>query len=183
MKKLLKAHPLLKYGFLIIVVIVWYNFLFQPLINKIEEYNLKAQRLENRIKRLSSTLKGTKNLDKKIADAEKKLAYLKKKLIPGSSLQIVTSNLQDLLLKQAADAGLDVVTYKTSSKRKWRGYTLAVVNLTVKSDTKKLVQYLKGLEDQQKAIRIRSINIVKVTGRNPYLKVRMDIEALYFGRS
>ncbi len=179
MKRLFQANPLLKYGLLIIIVIIWYSFLFQPMLNSIEENRIKAQRLENRLKRLSSTLKGTKNLDKRLADARKRLERRKRQTIPGASHQIVTSNLQDLLLKKAADAGLDVVTYKTSSKKKWRNYALAVVNLTVKSDTNKLVQYLKSLADTRKALRIRSINIVTVRGRNPHIRVRMDVEALY----
>ncbi len=179
MKRLFQANPLLKYGLLMILVIIWYGFLFQPMMNGIEENRIKAQRLENRLKRLTSTLRRTKNLDKRLADARKGLERRKRQLVPGANHQIVTSNLQDMLLKKAADAGLEVVTYKTSSRKKWRNYTLAVVNLTVKSDTNKLVQYLKSLEDTQKAIRIGSINIVTVRGRNPHIRVRMDVEALY----
>ncbi len=179
MKRLFQANPLLKYGLLILLVIMWYIFLFQPMKNAIEENRFKAQRLENRLKRLRSTLKSVKNLDKRLANARKGLEQRKKKLIKGANHQLVTSNLQDMLLKKASDVGLEVVTYKTASKKKWRNYTLAVVNLTVKADTNKLVKYLKSLEDMQKAIRIGSINIVTVRGRNPYLRVRMDVEALY----
>jgi hypothetical protein len=118
-------------------------------------------------------------VEQRIKQSEKQLAASTRDVVEGRTTQLVASNLQDMLLKAASEAEMEVVTYKTSRVRKWRNYQLAVATFTVKTDTRKLVQFLKALEDDRRAFRLHSINVVKVQGRNPHLRVSIEVEALF----
>ncbi len=170
--------PFLRYGILIIVVILWYSFIYDPLSRKLENKTLQVESQTARIRLINKEFKKLRGVNDKIKLAKSKLERLKKQLLPGDTPQVVASNLQDLLLKKASEAGLEVVTYKTSRSRHWRDYQLAVSTFTVKTDTAKLVGFLNLLERAGKEYRIYNINIIKVRGRKPYLRVNLEVEAL-----
>lgn len=170
--------PFLRYGILIIVIILWYSFIYDPLSRNLKDRMLQVESQAARIHLINKEFKRLRGVNGRIDQAKSRLARLQKQLVPGDTPQVVASNLQDLLLKKASEAGLEVVTYKTSRSRQWRDYQLAVSTFTVKTDTAKLVGFLNLLEKAGKAYRIYSINIIKVRGRHPYLRVNLEVEAL-----
>lgn len=179
------GSPVLRYGILVIVLILWQSLIWEPLSQKREEMDTKIEVQEQKIDRLDRELRRNRGLDQEINQTRQKLSALTKDRIPGNTSQLVASNLQDMLLKRASEADLEVITYKTARERKWRGRELAVATFTVKTDTRKLVRFLKLLEDDRRVFRVYSINVVKVEGRAPHLRVSLEVEALFLqeGRS
>jgi type II secretory pathway component PulM len=171
--------PILWYGLLVIVLILWYSLVWEPLSQKLGEMDAKIETQEQKIDRLDREIRRNREVDQEIKQAGQKLSALTKNRIPGDTPQLVASNLQDMLLKRASEADLEVITYKTARERKWRGRELAVTTFTVKTDTRKLVHFLKLLEDDRRVFRVYSINVVKVEGRNPHLRVSLEVEALF----
>ncbi len=173
-----KKSITIRYGILIICLICWYSLIWDPLSAKVEELEQQVSTQQERIARLEAKLKASSNLEARLKQTKRQLEAAKKNLIPGTSPQLVASTLQNVVLKKASELDVEVVTYKTGSVRTWKDYKLAVVTFTVKTDTKKLVELLKSLQKDKRLYRIQNLNIVKVRGRNPHLRVRFDVEAL-----
>ncbi len=174
-----KRSPLLRYGLLVIGLILWYSLIWNPLSGKIEELDSRLETQEAKIGRLKRDIKRHRGVDQRVIQSERRLATALKGLMPGDTPQLVASNLQDILLKMASKADLQVITYKTGRVSKWRGYQLAVATFSAKTDTRKLVKFLKLLDDDHRVFRIQNINLVKVKGRDPYLRVNLEVEALF----
>jgi hypothetical protein len=174
-----KRSPLLRYGLLVIGLILWYSLIWNPLSGKIEELDSRLETQEAKIGRLKRDIKRHRGIDQRVIQSERRLATALKGLMPGDTPQLVASNLQDILLKMASKADLQVITYKTGRVSKWRGCQLAVATFSAKTDTRKLVKFLKLLDDDHRVFRIQNINLVKVKGRNPHLRVNLEVEALF----
>jgi hypothetical protein len=174
-----KRSPLLRYGLLVIGLILWYSLIWNPLSGKLEELDSRLETQEAKIGRLKRDIKRHRGVDQRIIQSERRLATALKGLMSGDTPQLVASNLQDILLKMASKADLQVITYKTGRVSKWRGYQLAVATFSAKTDTRKLVKFLKLLDDDHRVFRIQDINLVKVRGRDPYLRVNLEVEALF----
>ncbi len=171
--------PLLRYGILAIVVIVWYSFVWDAVSSRTEMLRETLEAKEAKVQRLQAKLKKNSGLESKLKNAERQYTALEKRLLPGDTIQIVASNLQDMLNTAAAEAGLEVTTYRTIKGRKWRKKQLAAVRLTLKGDTAKLVKFLELIKKKNKIVRINSLNVVKVSGRKPYLRINIEAEALF----
>lgn len=174
-----KRSPLLRYGLLIIGLILWYSLAWAPLSGKIEELDSRLETHEAKIGRLKRDIKRYRGVDQRIVQSEQRLTNALKGIILGDTPQLVASNLQDILLKMASEADLQVITYKTGRVRKWRGYQLAVATFSARTDIRKLVNFLKLLDDDHRVFRIQSISVVKVRGRNSHLRVNLEVEALF----
>jgi len=133
------GSPLLRYGFLVIGLILWYSLAWAPLSGKIEELDSRIEVQEAKIGRLKRDIKRHRGVDQRIVQSKRRLTVAVKGLMPGDTPQLVASNLQDTLLKMASEAGLQVITYKTGRQRKWRDYQLAVAIFSAKTDIRKLV--------------------------------------------
>jgi hypothetical protein len=174
-----KRSPILRYGLLVIGFILWYSLIWNPLSGKIKELDSRLEIQEAKIGHLKREIKRHRGVDQRVIQSEQRLATAVKGLIPGDTPQLVASNLQDILLKMASEADLQVITYKTGRVRKWRGYQLAVANFSAKTDIRKLVNFLKLLDKDRRVFRIESISVVKVRGRDPHLRVNLEMEALF----
>ncbi|NOR05982.1 MAG: hypothetical protein GQ575_06715 [Deltaproteobacteria bacterium] len=174
-----RRSSVLRYGLLVIGLILWYSLAWAPLSGKIEELDSRLETQEAKIGRLKRDIKRHRGIDKRVMQSERRLATAVKGRMPGDTPQLVASNLQDILLKMASEADLQIITYKTGRVRKWRGYQLAVATFSAKTDIKKLVKFLKLLDDDRRVFRIQSISVVKVKGRSPHLRVNLEVEALF----
>ncbi len=170
--------PLLRYGILVIVVILWYSLVWDGITSRTETLRENLEVKQAKVERLQAKLKKNTGLEAKLRNAEKQYAALEKRLLPGDTIQVVASTLQDMLNTAAAEAGLEVTTYRTIKGRKWRKKGLAAVRLTLKGDTAKLVKFLELINKKKKIVRINNLNIVKVSGRKPYLRINIEAEAL-----
>ncbi len=174
-----KRSPLLRYGILLIVFILWYSLVWDTIETRTAALKETLEVKEAKVARLQAKLRKNSGLDAKLKNAEKQYAALQKRMLPGSNPQIVASSLQDMMNSAAAEAGLEVTTYRTVKGRKWRNIPVASVRLTLKGNTEKLVKFLELLRKQNKIVRINSLNIVKVSGRKPYLRINIEAEALW----
>ncbi len=178
MIKLEGNNPALRYGLIILAVILWHVILLHPLAKKISSLKTQLQAESARIERLKKDLKQLRDVDKKLQRARNSLDKAMTGLVPGDTPQLVASSLQDLLLKKAAELNVEVVTYKTGPVRKWKDYHLAVVTFTLNTDTRKLVQFLQSLQEEDKLYRIQGMNILHIRGKGSHLRVRLEFEAL-----
>jgi len=169
---------MLRYGLLAIALILWYSLLWDPLAAKLADIDMRIETQEARIDQLNRELRRYRGVDQRLKQAEQQRSQAIGMLVPGNVPQLVASNLQDMLLKKASEAGLEVVTYKTAPVRKWREYQLAVATFTVKASTRKLVHFLRLLQEERMIFRTHSINVVKVQGRDQHLRVSLEVEAL-----
>jgi len=170
--------PLLRYGILAIAIILWYSLVWDGIASRTEMLRESLEAKQAKVQRLQAKLKKNSGLETKLRSAEKQYAALEKRLLPGNTTQIVASTLQDMLNTAAAEAGLEVTTYRTIKGRKWRKKELAAVRLTLKGDTAKLVKFLEIIRKKNSIVRINNLNIVKVSGRKPYLRINIEAEAL-----
>jgi hypothetical protein len=174
-----KRSPILRYGLLVIGLVLWYSLIWNPLSGKIEELDSRLEIQEAKIGHLNRDIKRHRGVDQRVMQSKQRLTTAVKGLIPGDTSQLAASNLQDILLKIASEADLEVITYKIGRVRKWRGYQLAVANFSAKADIRKLVNFLKLLDKDNRVFRIQSISVVTVRGRDPYLRVNLEVEALF----
>lgn len=176
--KMSDKSPVLRYGILAIVIIVWYSFVWDQIDHRIEVLKETIEVKDAAVVRLQAKLKKNSGLEAKLKQEMRLYAALEKRLLPGATPQIVASNLQDLLNTSATEAGLEITTYRTIKGRKWNKRRLAAVRLTFKGDTSMLVKFLELIRKRNSLIRISNMNIVKVSGRKPYLRINIEAEAL-----
>lgn len=176
--KMNDKSPVLRYGILAIIIIVWYSFVWEQIAGRTDILKEAIEVKSATVTRLQAKLKKNSGLETKLKKEMRLYAALEKRLLPGTNPQIVASNLQDLLNTAAAEAGLEVTTYRTIKGRKWRKKQLAAVRLTLKGDTSALVKFLELISKKNSLIRISNMNIVKVNGRKPYLRINIEAEAL-----
>ncbi len=174
-----RRNIVLRYGLLVIILILWYSLVWGPLSGKIEDTDTKIEAQKIKIGHLKRDIRHHYGVDTRLKQSKQKLAQTLKKLIAGNAPQLMASNLQDILLKKASEAGLEVITYKTARVRKWRSYQVALATFTAKADTMKLVKFLKLLDDDPRLFRISRIDVVKIRSRHPYIRVSIEAEALF----
>ncbi|MDA8161429.1 MAG: GspMb/PilO family protein [Desulfobacteraceae bacterium] len=171
--------PVLRYGVLAIAFIIWYSFIFDPLTKKIEEVTSNIDLTDAKILKTKKDIKRLHGIDQQLKQAENDRSMIMKRLIPGQNPQLVASNLQDIILKKASDAGMDVLSYRTFAGNKWHDYQLGTATLITKASTKSLTRFLMSLDSEDRIIRVNNLNIIVMQGNNPYIRVNMDVDALY----
>jgi hypothetical protein len=152
---------------------------YTPLSGKIKDLDSRHETQEKKIEYLKQEIKRHRGIDQRIIQSKQRLTNALQRLLPGDTPQVTASNLQDILLKMASKADLEIITYKTGRIKEWRGYHLATATFSAKTDTRKLVNFLRLLDYDHRAFRIHNINLVKIGGRNPYLRVNLEVEALF----
>lgn len=171
--------PVIKFGLLVIVWIVWYVFFYSELSSKIKEGETERESLRLQ---LSTLNKEKEKLSKVTALLEAKrheLENLKKRAIPGDNPQVVASNLQNLVLTYASKKDIDVLSYRTSASSRWKEYTVARTTFTFNCSKENFVELLRFFDFQKKLIRPSRVNIVWIRGKNSHIRVILDIEALF----
>lgn len=170
------------WGGVIIALILWYSFAWDSLWTEKGEVEKTYELNEKKIERLEKNLKHYKKLSSESQTVRKELEARRKELITGDTAERVAQNMQTSVVKLASEVGLDIVTYKTSSSRSWKGHKLPVVNFTFKASTEKLARFLMALEEKFPSIRIRTINLTSGMGRNPH-RITVTMEALYLQKA
>ncbi len=174
----LRESPILFYGLLALVAILWYMVVFRPLRAREEGLLLQQERLQVDAGRLRRQEARLLRLKERIGKARSRLASFGPRQVAGGSPQEVSTHLQDMVLKMAARAGLNVLTYRVSGVRSWGPFKVAGVRLTANGSTPGVVQFLRSMEADPHLIRVRTINIAKIVGRNPVLRITVEAEAL-----
>ncbi len=174
----LKERPLLFYGALIIVAILWFMLIFSPLKARERALELRLEQLQVESGRLQREIRRLGRASRELENKKQRLASLRAKQLPGATPQEVSTRLQDLLLKRASAAGLNVLTYRSGGIRSYGPFKAANVRLTANGSTAALVQFLRSIESDNHLLRIASLNAAKVVGKNPVLRITVEVEAL-----
>jgi regulator of replication initiation timing len=140
--------PLLRYGILCIIIILWYSFLWDPAETRLENIEAQTESTTTRIGKIKREIRRMSNMEVDIKKLSMEYARLKRRFVKGDSPQIVATNLQNIVIEKAEKAELEVVTYKTVSRRKWSGYQLGVSTFTLKGNMKKFAFFFKMLQDE-----------------------------------
>ncbi len=172
---------LVRYGIVVIVLILWYALIYSPISAKIESMRASSEGQELRIQRLKSRIKKLSTIDKDLTKEKKRLEELKKRLIPGTTLQFVATNMQNDFLQKAKKAGVEVLVYRSGSPRRWRDYQLAVAIFNLKCDLSHFLDLLDAIYKENRFQRINNVNFSTVRGRKSELRINMEIEGLFLG--
>lgn len=170
--------PIVKYGVLAMIWIAWYGLFYSNFSEKIRENETLTATLRIKLSNISKEKLKLQQAASSLKNKEMELERLKKSVVPGDDPQVVASNLQNLVLTYASQKKIDVLTYRTSSTTRWKGYKLARTTFTFKCNRNNFVDIFRFFDTQKKLIRPSRVNIVWVMGRNAHLRVVMDIEAL-----
>lgn len=171
--------PIVKYGALVILWIAWYGLFYSNITGKIKENETRITTLKIQLSNVSKEKRRLQGATASLKAKEMELERLKKAVVPGSDPQVVASNLQNLVLTYASQKNIEVLTYRTSSTTRWRGYRVARTTFTFKCNRDNFVDLFKFFDAQKKLIRPSRVNIVWVRGRNAHIRVILDIEALF----
>ncbi|MGQ9499020.1 MAG: hypothetical protein ACUVQ6_01360 [Dissulfurimicrobium sp.] len=170
--------PILRYGILIIAIIFWYFFLFDPMAKKIDEMDSRISAVHRKIVKAKTEIKLLHGINEQLRRVEQDKTQLMQRLIPGENPQVVASNLQDDLLKKGADAGMEILSYRTSADGKWHDYQLGTASLVTKTGMKGLTRFMLALDAEDRIIRINNLSIMVIQGPNPYSRISMDVDAI-----
>lgn len=176
-----KQPPLVRYGILLIIVIVWHTLIYSPMKSSIELKKTRLEAQELKIARLKKRINRLKDIEKKLSMEKMKLAQLKRRLVPGNSIQMVATNIQDSFLKKASKNDINVLVYRSGRPRKWKSYKLAVAIFNLKTDIVKLVNFLEDFYSEKRLQRINNINVSTMRGKEKELRVNLEVEALFLG--
>jgi hypothetical protein len=171
--------PVLRYGVLVIAFILWYFLIYDPFSSKRESLKNESHASSLKIKKLKKDIDENRNLDKAFKEAKEQFSILNSQFLTGDDPNVAASGLQNILLKDAEEAGLDVSSYKISPSKKWKEHHVVGVDMRVKAQTEGLVHFLRLLEKEKGIFRIFSLNITKVQGKNQHLSINMEVEGLY----
>ncbi|RUM87532.1 MAG: hypothetical protein DSZ23_05670 [Thermodesulfatator sp.] len=171
----------IKYGVVIIVLILWYSFLWSPVNEKISERQAALETQALKISNLQKRLSRLKGVEKRLSIEQASFEKFKKRLVPGNNPQMVSTNIQNSFLKDASEAGMEVLVYRSGNKRRWRDYMLAVSVFNIKGSTAQFVDLLEKVESGYKLLRLNNISISKIRAKTPLLRINLEVEALFMG--
>lgn len=174
-----EKSPILRYGILIIAFILWYFLIYDPIMSKKESLKKEVKTLSIKIKGLKKEIEENRNLDKALRETRQKYGLLNDEFLTGDDPNVAASELQNILLKDAEEAELDVSYYKISPLKKWKEHKVVGVDIRAKAQTAELVYFLRLLEKEKGIFRISRMNITKVLGKSPHLSIDMEVEGLY----
>ncbi len=176
-----RQPPLVRYGALLIFFIAWYALMYSPIESRIELQKTTIEAQELKIGRLKRRINRLKNIDQTLSLEKKKLEQLKGRLVPGDTIQMVATNIQDSFLKKASKNDINVLVYRSGRPRKWRSYKLAVAIFNLKTNIVKLVHFLEDFYSDKRLQRINNINVSTMRGKEKELRVNLEVEALFLG--
>ncbi len=176
-----KQSTLVRYGVIIIALIMWYIFILSPINAKIEAKRTELEAQQLKIQRLKKRIKNLANIDKEFSQEKNRFENLKKRLIPGDTLQLVATNMQNAFLQKAKEAGVEVLVYRSGSSRRWRSYRLAVSIFNLQSDLPQFLELLQALDREKRFQRINNVNFSSVRGKKSEYRINMEIEGLFLG--
>lgn len=172
---------LVKYGVVIIALILWYSFLWDPINARLQEKQTALDAQQLKITHLRKRISRLRGVDNRLAAEIRRLEHLKKELVPGADPQLVSNKIQNSFLKKASEAGVEVLVYRNGSKRHWRDYRLAVSIFNIKATTAQFVDLLERLELEKKLLRLNNVNISALRGKPSHLRINLEVEALFLG--
>ncbi len=176
-----KQSFLVRYGIVVIAFILWYVFIINPISSKIESTKSGLEAQEFKIQRLKKRIKRLSNIDKEFEQEKRRFENLKKRLIPGDTLQMVATNMQNSFLQKAKDAGVEVLVYRSGRSRSWRDYRLAISIFNLKSDLESFLELLQAINREKRFQRINNVNFSTIRGKKSELRINMEIEGLFLG--
>ena len=177
-----KKHSfLVRYGIIVIAFILWYAFILNPINSKIESTKNGLEAQEFKIQRLKKRIKRLSNIDKECDQEKRRFENLKKRLIPGDTLQMVATNMQNSFLQKAKKAEVEVLVYRSGSPRSWRDYRLAVAIFNLKSNLANFLELLQALDREKRFQRINNVNFSTIRGKKSEIRINMEIEGLFLG--
>jgi len=170
--------PIFRYGLVVIAAILWYAIAWDPISSRLAELSDAIDKAERSSRKLAIRIADLQGVDQEMRRATQQYEETKRAFLPGATPQAVGTALQDITLKKASEAGLEIITYRTGTGKDWRSYPIGNVTLTAKTSTRGLVSFLRKLEQERGVFRIDSLNVTKMTGRDPHLRVTITIEAI-----
>ncbi len=171
--------PLVRYGALIIVWILWYALFYMDISEKIEAQNSSINALKIKLSTIAKEKKRLQDQTKELNRLNSRLSSLKSRLLTGENGQIVASKLQDMLIQYMEKNKIDVLTYKTSSEGRRYSYNVARATFTLKCNRENFVALLSFFKDNHKLIRPYRLNVIWIKGKKAHLRVVLDVEAIY----
>jgi len=170
--------PLVRYGILIIAWILWYSLFYSSIKAKVKQEETRVSALKIRLSSIQREVKNCRKEGMKLAYFKKSISALRAMAIEGGDPQVVASNLQNMILTYASQKNIEVETYRTGSPTKWKNYRVARTTFTFKCNRENFVELLRFFEETKRLVRPKRLNILWIRGRNSYIRVVLDVEAL-----
>ena len=174
-----RTSPILVIGLPLIVVILVYMYVFEPLRSNLASMRdalstqeMKIEMTQNRIKRLKRLLKEKRQVKKEVQE-------LRKSLVPGKSLQEVATSLQNDFLEKAKKNKVEVLVYRPAQKRKWKDFQVAAVVFNLKTHLEPFVELLEDLQREKRIQRTNNISLSTIRGMKD-LRINLEVEALFW---
>ena len=161
----------------IILIILINNRLFKPIISKRKELRLNLQSLDIELKRkefeletaqAKTEVEGIASLEEKYRHTQKKLDYLKGRLPKEKQIPALLSQI-------ASQAKLEYNLIKILPEESRLVYKEIPIQIQLKGRYQDLGEYLKGLEESTRLIKIKSLSIKTDPNAPPKLDVTLEI--------
>jgi uncharacterized membrane protein YhiD involved in acid resistance len=174
----MNKSPILKYGIIVIIFILWSEFVWDNLETRLEKLNSQIEQTEKNIKKFNKTGKDLKNIEQRLKEIQTKKNIQNSSILSDSDPTVVASQLQDTILKKASENKLQVVTYRVSTQRKWKNYTVVSTYFNFKTNLDNIVAFLQSIESDQRFYRVHLVDILPVKGNDPHIRFSIELEAL-----
>lgn len=175
------SKPIIKYGILIIGLILWYVVVWSGLNDLIFQNAAEQEKLSLKLQTLHKETQKLADADKRLKKAEEEFEMLRAKLMQGDNSQVVGNLLQDQLFKFCSDNKIEALSYKTERAGKWQDKETPTVNFTLKTQLPELLKLISYIENRQQHLwRIRQLYIVSMRGNDPHLRVTLGVETIFW---
>lgn len=175
------SKPIIKYGILVICVIIWYVVVWSGLNDLLSQNAADQEKLSIKLQNLHKETQKLADADKRLKKAQAEFEALKARLMQGENSQVVGNLLQDQLFKFCSDNKIEVLSYKTERPGKWQDKETPTVNFTLKTQLPELLKLISYIENHNQHLwRIRQLYIVSMRGNDPHLRVTLGVETLFW---
>lgn len=179
-KKNLDKSPILKYGIIVIFIILWSELVYDKLNYNINKQNEQIEAIKKEIRRYTKLTKDLENIEKELNSLKEKRKSQDALFISKDDPAILASQLQDIILKKANENKMQVITYRVSNQKKWKNYILVSTYFNFKADLRQIVSFLESLEKDPRLFRIHLVDILPVKGVDPHIRFSIEVEALSY---
>lgn len=172
-------HWILGSVLILVACLVWWSYLFSPLLDQRNDLSIDVSKAEQEIDRLKLRIQKLSKEKQVDGESEAMLSRFTAVMGPGTSLEEVSSHTQQWVQEFLKSYDVSLKSYKGLSPSMWRDYSMSQIEFQLEASIQGLSDLLEDLEKIERAVRIEKLSVNYRRSRENDLRVTLRLGTLF----
>ncbi|SLM30373.1 hypothetical protein MTBBW1_2200027 [Desulfamplus magnetovallimortis] len=163
----------------LLVIIVWWVYLFDPVVLEIEQAEDEYAIQLNKKMKVKEKIRELEKLHAENMIQDNEVENFAELMVSGENLEEINAVVQQKIQNVTGENNISLQKYQVLRSTKWQDYDMGVLEFTVKTDHKGIATLLKFLEDFRQLVRIGRVSINYRKSREDNLNMTFRVETLF----